>query len=102
MYPNLRWRKLYDQLRDRYSNGRAEREYLRILALALEYPMEELETRIDALGSKVCIDTMRQSLGIRTRAVIDMEFEVNLEKSLAVYDRLINTDITSIHQEEAI
>ena len=101
MYPNLLWRQLYDQLRKRYSNGRAEREYLRILALALEHPIEDIEARIEELGSKVCIDTMRQSFGIRTRAVVDMDFEVNVGQSLAAYDGLINADVVSRKQEVA-
>jgi hypothetical protein len=88
MYPSLCWRQLYDRLRKRYSNGRAEREYLRILALALEYPIEDMEAKIEALGPKVSLDAMRQSLGIRTQ-VIDMEFGVNVGESLAAYDNLI-------------
>jgi len=89
MYPSLIWRALYDQLRKRFSNGRAEREYLRILALALEYPMEELELRIKTLGPKICLDTIRQSLGIRAQ-VIDVEFGVDFGETLAAYDTLIS------------
>ena len=36
MFPGARWRGLYDGLNKRHSPGRAEREYLGILALGLQ------------------------------------------------------------------
>ena len=60
MFPNATWRTLYEGLQGRYSPGRAEREYLGILALGLEHPLEALETALDALGDGVTLDAIRR------------------------------------------
>jgi hypothetical protein len=60
MFPNVRWRALYDLLAERYSPGRAEREYLGILALGLEHRLEHLEEAIEELAQEVSLDAMRR------------------------------------------
>jgi hypothetical protein len=45
IFPSRMWRELYDALLKRQSGGRAEREYLGMLALALEQGLEKIEEK---------------------------------------------------------
>lgn len=84
MFPNLQWRALYDQLVSRYSPGRAEREYLGILALGLEHRLEVLEQAISELGDLVSLDRMRQRFQVPSKIV-----EPSFRADLSGYDQLL-------------
>jgi hypothetical protein len=87
MFPNARWRGLYDLLKERYSPGRAEREYLGILALGLQERLESLEGVIEELGQQVSLDTMRRRF-CPPNNIVEMKLEVNLSS----YDELLSAD----------
>ena len=87
MFPNARWRGLYDLLKERHSPGRAEREYLGILVLGLQERLESLEAVIEELGQQVSLDTMRRRF-CPPNNIIEMKLEVNLSS----YDELLSTD----------
>jgi hypothetical protein len=84
MFPNARWRGLYDLLKERHSPGRAEREYLGILSLGLEHRLESLEAAIEELGQQVSLDAMRRRFSPPNNIV-----EMNLEVNLSSYDELL-------------
>jgi hypothetical protein len=85
MFPNVTWRRLYDGLQGRYSAGRAEREYLGMLALGLQYRLEELEAAIEELGEGISLDAMRQRFSPPVK-LVDLEFRVDLSP----YDALLS------------
>lgn len=87
MFPNARWRGLYDLLKERHSPGRAEREYLGILVLGLQERLESLETVIEELGQQVSLDTMRRRF-CPPNNIVEMKLEVNLSS----YDELLSAD----------
>ena len=87
MFPGARWRGLYDGLKERHSPGRAEREYLGILALGLQERLESLEAVIEELGAQVSLDTMRRRF-CPPNKIVEMKLEVNL----GVYDELLGSD----------
>ncbi len=84
MFPNARWRGLYDILKERHSPGRAEREYLGILALGLQERLERLEAVLEELGQQVDLDTMRRRF-CPPNNIVEMKLEVNLSS----YDELL-------------
>ena len=84
MFPNVRWRALYDLVCQRYSPGRAEREYLGILALGLEHRLEHLEAVIEQLGTEVSLDAMRRHF-CPPNNIVQMSFAVDLQ----AYDQLL-------------
>src|SRR5260370_7042038 len=86
MFPSARWRGFYDLLKERHSPGRAEREYLGILALGLEHRLESLEATIGELGQKLSLDAMRRRFCPPNNIV-----EMNLQVNLSSYDQLLTT-----------
>jgi len=96
MFPDARWRGLYDLLKERHSPGRAEREYLGILALGLQESLEKLQAVIEELGQEVSLDTMRRRF-CPPNEILEMKLEVNL----SVYDELLSAESIDPAQEEA-
>lgn len=84
LFPSERWQHLYDTLLARFSPGRAEREYLGILALALEHSLENVEAVLAEAGEAVTLDGVRQQLGMQHTVI-----EVNFAPDLSGYDALI-------------
>jgi transposase len=98
MFPNATWRTLYEGLQARYSAGRAEREYLGILALGLEQRLEALEAAILELGAAVSLDTMRQRFCPAAPAnVLALELKVDLSP----YDALLAPGVEGGGEEVA-
>jgi hypothetical protein len=85
MFPNATWRRLYDGLQTQHSPGRAEREYLGILALGLQYRLEELEAAINDLGEAISLDAMRRRFNPPANRI-----ESELRVDLRPYDALLS------------
>jgi len=81
LFPDAKWRGCYDQLSARYSEGRAEREYLGLLLLALEHGLAAVEA---LLTEEITLDHARAQLGARTSAPT-----LELRADLSVYDQLL-------------
>ena len=91
MFPSRRWRELYDALLSRQSGGRAERDYLGMLALALEHGLEKIEEKSCASvwpmpDSTRCVGNSARPAGV----VVDFRAD------LSSYD----TMIAAAEQEE--
>ena len=85
MFPSRMWRELYDALLSRQSGGRAEREYLGMLALALEHGLEKIEEKILRFGvAGAGLDAMRRELEAASKVVV-----VDFRADLSSYDALI-------------
>jgi hypothetical protein len=95
MFPNARWRTLYDLLSQRYSPGRAEREYLGILALGLQQRLESLEAVIEELGDQVSLDAMRRRF-CPPNNIVEMALEVDLR----AYDELLSQQSSQLPNQE--
>jgi hypothetical protein len=81
LFPNAQWRACYDQLSARYSEGRAEREYLGLLMLALEHGLAAVEA---LLSEEITLDAARARLQTIT-AFPSLE----LQPDLSAYDELL-------------
>jgi hypothetical protein len=95
MFPNARWRGLYDLFKERHSPGRAEREYLGILALGLEHRLESLEATIGELEQEVSLDAMRRRF-CPPNNIVEMSLEVNLSS----YDELLAAESVDPTRQE--
>jgi hypothetical protein len=95
MFPNARWRTLYDSFTERYSPGRAEREYLGILALGLQQRLESLEAVIEELGDQVSLDTIRRRF-CPPNNIVEMALEVDLR----AYDELLTQQSSPLADQE--
>jgi hypothetical protein len=85
MFPSRMWRELYDALLSRQSGGRAEREYLGMLALALEHGLEKIEEKILGFGvTDAGLDAMRRELDAASKVVV-----VDFRADLSNYDAMI-------------
>lgn len=81
LFPNARWRGCYDQLTSRYSEGRAEREYLGLLLLASEHGLPEVEA---LLSEEITLDLARA----RFQSVPPLPMP-ELRPDLSAYDLLL-------------
>lgn len=85
MFPSRIWRELYDALIERQSAGRAEREYLGVLALALEHGLEKIEDIVVRFGAaKAGLDVVRRELDAASKVVV-----VDFRADLSGYDAMI-------------
>jgi len=85
MFPSPQWRGLYDALRTRYSEGRAEREYLGVLLLAAENGLERLEAILEGIGwNQAGLDAVRRELEVASKVVV-----VDFQADLRSYDAMI-------------
>lgn len=93
-FPSILWRKAYDVLQQAHSEGRAEREYLGLLALAKEEARQALvEEAITSLLAKgdLSLDAARQALGVSEASPEVVEAVAVLQADLSVYDTLVTT-----------
>lgn len=95
LFPSQLWRRLYDGLLSKYSERRAEREYLLILELALEHGVERTQEALERLGIESAdLDGTRRELRAQNKVV-----EVNFEPDLSVYDALVEAEEDDLDQE---
>lgn len=86
LFPSYSWRRVYDEMLSRYTEGRAEREYLGVLGLALENGLEAVEAQIERMGAdRVDLDEMRRAFGAQSQII-----EIAFEADLSAYDALLN------------
>jgi len=83
LFPNAQWRRLWDSYLARYSQGRAEREYLGALALALEHPTEEVIAAAQSFPEPT-LDLLRRHFQ-PALDVVKLDFAPELKS----YDRLL-------------
>jgi len=86
LFPSVSWKRLYETLSGHFSSGRAEREYLGMLGLALEHGLANVEAALEQEGQLPTLDGVRAQLGIRCRII-----EVDFAADLSGYDALIGT-----------
>ncbi len=85
MFPSRMWRELYDELLTRQTQGQAEREYLGLLALALEHGLEKIHGMIEHIGiTNAGLDVILRELDIVSKIVV-----VDFRPDLSCYDTMI-------------
>jgi len=62
LFPGPRWSRYYDRLRETCSPGRANREYVHTLHLALEHGLQAVEALLDQFGPDSGLDAIRAAL----------------------------------------
>ena len=84
--PGEIWRQCYDHLLDQYSESRAGKEYLSILALTLDHPQIEIEQSLFLLCARVeiSLDKLKSELGLLKQPEDYRDYIVAVD--LSVYD----------------
>lgn len=92
-YPSLLWREVNDQLRERFSEGRADSDYLQILKLAHEHGQERVEELLSRFKDTpaLSLDRIRQDLGEQKQWRDDAQ---EIEPDLKPYDRLLSEEVS--------
>jgi hypothetical protein len=91
-FPSILWRKAYDTLQQVHSEGRAEREYLGLLALAKEEARQPLveEAITTLLGAgQLSLDAARQALGASEGPSSVTNGVAAFQADLSDYDALV-------------
>jgi hypothetical protein len=94
-FPSILWRKAYDALQQAHSEGRAEREYLGLLALAMAEVRQPLVEEVIAVlleKSQLSLDAAKQALGDTDAASKVSDKIAILEPDLSSYDALIASE----------
>lgn len=92
-YPSLLWRQVSDQLRERFSEARADSDYLQILKLAHENGQERVEELLLRLKDtpELTLDRIRRELGEQRQWREDAQ---QIQPDLKPYDRLLSEEVS--------
>jgi hypothetical protein len=94
LFPSGTWRRAFDEILDREGERRAEREYLGLLALALDHgvgPVESLLEGSIAQGIPWTLEQVRAALGCEPSAPPDKVIMVDFQADLSGYDTLLES-----------
>jgi hypothetical protein len=91
-YPSQLWREVNDELRQRFSIGRADSDYLQLLRLSLEHGMERMEELLGRLKGtpRMTLDQIRHELGQQDKW---RDNDDAIEADLNPYDRLLSQEV---------
>jgi hypothetical protein len=91
-YPSLTWREVNDELRKRFSTGRADSDYLQMLRLSLEHGMERMEELLGRLKGtpQLTLDRIRRELGEQEKW---RDSGDDIEADLDPYDLLLSKEV---------
>ena len=91
-YPSLLWREVNDELRERFSEARADSDYLQMLSLSLEHGMERMEDLLGRLKGtpQLTLDEVRRELG---KQVQWQDSGDAIEADLHPYDGLLSKEV---------
>lgn len=91
-YPSLLWREVSDELRERFSEARADSDYLQMLRLSLGHGMERMEELLGRLKGtpQLTLDQVRRELGEQGKW---RDSGDDTEADLNAYDRLLGEEV---------
>jgi hypothetical protein len=91
-YPSLLWREVSEELRERFSEARADSDYLQMLRLSLEHGMERMEELLGRLKGtpQLTLDRVRRELGEQDKW---RDSGDDIEADLDPYDRLLGKEV---------
>ena len=92
LFPNAIWRQAFDQLLERQGERCAEREYLGLLALALDHgvpPVESVLAGALAEGTPCTLERVQAALGCAPEAPPGKVIIVDFQADLSAYDTLL-------------
>lgn len=92
-YPSLLWRQVNDQLRERFSEARADSDYLQILKLAHENGQERVEELLLRFKDtpELTLDRIRRDLGEQKQWRADSR---EIKPDLKAYDCLLSREVS--------
>jgi hypothetical protein len=94
LFPSAVWRRSFDLLLESRGERRAEREYLKLLELALEHGLERIETELVALGGQLSVEALRARLGASANEHGSKIIAVDFQADLSGYDALLSGVLT--------
>ena len=98
LFPNAAWRRAFDQMHEHAGERQAEREYLGLLALALDHGLAAVESLLLSAmkeGGSWTLEQMRAALGCAPAVPPGNVIVVDFQADLSSYDALLE----SIHDE---
>ena len=99
LFPGRSWREAYDDLLERLGERRAEREYLGILAFALDHGLEAVEAVLKE-SRQLCIEEVGERLGVRTVEREEKIIAVDFQAELSGYDTLLSDELHAVQRKE--
>jgi len=99
LFPSALWRRSFDVLVEQRGERRAEREYLKLLELAIDHGLPAVAAELMTLGAAVSLEAVRERLGLaacQQRAkIITIEFRADLHS----YDALLSGSLEEMELE---
>lgn len=96
LFPSAVWRQSFDILVERHGERRGEREYLRLLELALEHGLPAIETELVSLGVNLTLDALRARFGTITDEHRAKIIPVDFHADLSCYDLFLSGTLNVI------
>lgn len=94
LFPNATWRRAFDQMLEKEGERCAEREYLGLLALALDHGTAEVEGVLATLqheGEAWTLEGVQTVLGVATSVSRDKVIVDEFHPDLSAYDTLLES-----------
>lgn len=95
LFPARVWRATYDALVAALGERCAEREYLGLLALAIDHGQETLEALLETTSAPVTLEAVRTRLGLLQEPVQQKVITVDFRAELSPYDGLLSAELHS-------
>lgn len=93
LFPNALWRRAFDLLLEQSGQRRGEREYLRLLELALEHGQERVEAELTQMGDTLSITAIRERFGVSAEDPAAKIIVVDFQADLQSYDGLLSPEL---------
>lgn len=93
LFPSALWRATYDGLVAALGERRAERDYLGLLALAMDHGQETLEALLKTAAAPATLETVRARLGLLQEPLQQKVITVDFRAELSPYDGLSSTQL---------
>lgn len=93
LFPNATWRRAFDEMHERVGERQAEREYLGLLALALDHGVAEVESHLSsallAVSGAGTLEQVQAALGRPSGVPSGKVIVVDFQADLSSYDTLL-------------
>ncbi len=91
LFPSAHWRRVFDELTAERGERCAEREYLGLLALALDHGLEQVQAVLEQT-QPISMEAVREALGVVAEEIAAKIIPVDFRAELGPYDALLSEE----------